>query len=260
MKIAAIAFTASALLAQQPQGSGVNLYSREKELALGRSLAAEMKRTSPPIGNPRAAAYVAGAGRRIAAVIGGGPEFSWEVITANGAGSHEPAGLPGGTVLVPASLIAASESEDEFAAMLAHAMAHSAERHGTRQATRGELAGAPAIPLIYMGGWTGFGQLGAILIPTGFAQFARKFELEADRLAALWTAEAGWDASALGRYLERTIEDDSRNQAMPTKRERLEGLSGAPSREPSLPSAFVEIRDELRAGRPAVNAPPKRKR
>jgi heme A synthase len=39
---------------------------------------------------------------------------------------------------------------------MAHEIAHVAARHGTRQATRGAIINYASIPLIFMGGWTGY--------------------------------------------------------------------------------------------------------
>lgn len=69
---------------------------------------------------------------------------------------HEPIAFPGGFIFVPARLILAAQDEDEFAGMLAHSIAHIAERHATRQATRSEITNMSTTPLIYMGGWTGY--------------------------------------------------------------------------------------------------------
>ena len=48
-------------------------------------------------------------------------------------------------------LILKAESEAELAGVMAHEIAHVAARHGTRQATRGEIARVGMIPLIFMG-------------------------------------------------------------------------------------------------------------
>ena len=40
---------------------------------------------------------------------------------------------------------------------MAHEIAHVAARHGTRQATEGTIANYRTIPLIFMGGWAGYG-------------------------------------------------------------------------------------------------------
>src|SRR5262245_17734472 len=79
---------------------------------------------------------------------------------------HEPAALPGGYVFVSAALFLAAQNEAEFAGMVAHAIVHIAERHGT-QATRGQAVNYAGVPLIFMGGWGGFCAEG-LAVPRGF--------------------------------------------------------------------------------------------
>ena len=83
--------------------------------------------------------------------------------------------LPGGFFFVNSGLILKAENESELAGVMAHEIAHIAARHGTRQATRGQVVNLASIPLIFMGGWTGYGirQAASILVPIGFLKFSR---------------------------------------------------------------------------------------
>jgi predicted Zn-dependent protease len=91
-------------------------------------------------------------------------------LTTDSSGTFlKPASLPGGYVFVPAGLILAAKDEAEFAGTLAHAMAHIAARHFTRQAARSQTAQSATIPLIFWGGWVGYGasQNSSVLLPVG---------------------------------------------------------------------------------------------
>lgn len=114
---------------------------------------------------------------------------------------HEPVALPGGYVFVPAALFLAAQDEAELAGMLAHAMEHIAERHETRQATRGQIINYANVPLVFMGNSTGCASDAAI--PLGFLKFQQDFERQADFLAVQAMARAGFDPNALVRYIER---------------------------------------------------------
>ncbi len=48
--------------------------------------------------------------------------------------------LPGGYIYVQTGLLRIADTEAELAAALAHEIAHVAARHGTRQATQGQVA------------------------------------------------------------------------------------------------------------------------
>src|SRR5690242_14500973 len=144
---------AGAAIAQQASepGKGVNFYSIEKEIGIGSRLAAEFRRGARLVESPAALAYINGLGQRLEAQIGGPPfPYTFSIVADNAPAMHEVTAFPGGFLFVPSSLILEAKDEDELAGMLAHAIAHVASRHGTRQATRAELANQAAIPLIFM--------------------------------------------------------------------------------------------------------------
>src|SRR5262249_62301464 len=64
--------------------------------------------------------------------------------------------LPGGFFFVNTGILLNADNEAEMAGVMAHEIAHVAARHGTRQATRGDLINYASIPLIFMGGWNGY--------------------------------------------------------------------------------------------------------
>lgn len=175
-------------MAQQPASRGVNFYSKEKEAALGRSLAEELRKTTPVLDNPVALRYLEGVVKRIAARIGPeAPEFHVEIAAID---KQEPAALPGGYLFVPTGLFLSAASEFDFVTQVAHGMAHIAARHGTRQATRGEIVGMNPIPLIFIGGWSTWH--GEALIPVSFRETQRKYEAEAAELAAGYVSGPGF--------------------------------------------------------------------
>jgi predicted Zn-dependent protease len=113
--------------------------------------------------------------------------------------------LPGGFFFVNSGLIMKAESEAELAGVMAHEIAHIAARHGTRQATRGQVVNLASIPLIFMGGWTGYGirQATSVLVPIGFLKFSRSFEQEADLLGLQYLYKAGYDPTAFVDFFEK---------------------------------------------------------
>jgi predicted Zn-dependent protease len=232
--------------AQERQaGQGVNFYSRTKEAAIGAQLAQQERQRTTPLASDTVREYVELVGHKLAAEL---PlSYTFEVVAdVMGGPTHEPLSLPGGYIFVPASLILTARNEAEFAGMLAHAMAHCAERHGTRQATRGEIANLSNIPLIFIGG--GAEPMG----PVGFSSLQRRFEIEADALAVKMTASAGYDPEALVRYIARVQPGDTvrASSPMPTRESRLAAMEKAiqqlPTKIYSSADEFSRIQDEVR--------------
>src|SRR5262249_35586245 len=76
---------------------------------------------------------------------------------------------------------------------------------GTRQATRQQLADMASVPLIFMGGWLGYGvrQAAGVGGPMGMLSFERGFEEEADLLGIQYLYKAGYDPAAMVTMFER---------------------------------------------------------
>src|SRR6266852_5007788 len=160
-------------------GKGINFYSLEKEIGLGKQLAQDVERQAKIIDDPIIAEYVSRVGQNLVRNSDAKVPFTIKVIDSEDVNAFA---LPGGFFFVNSGLILKADTEAELAGVMAHEIAHVAARHGTRQASRGTIANLATIPLIFMGGWTGYGirQAASVAIPVGFLTFSRGFESEAD--------------------------------------------------------------------------------
>ncbi len=183
-------------------GKGVNWYSIEKEIAIGKGLAQEVERQAKVIDDPVIAEYVNRVGQNLVRNSDAKVPFTIKVIDSEDVNAFA---LPGGFFFVNSGLILKAENEAELAGVMAHEIAHVAARHGTRQATRGQIANLATIPLIFMGGWAGYGirQGASLLLPMGFLQFSRAFESEADMLGLEYMYKAGYDPTAFVDFFEK---------------------------------------------------------
>src|SRR6202023_2899189 len=152
--------------------------------------------------------------------------------------------LPGGFFFVNSGLILKADSEAELAGVMSHEIAHVAARHGTRQATRGELAQIGTIRLIFLGGWTGYGirQAASVLVPVGFLTFSQGFEAEADFLGLQYMYKAGYDPTAFVDFFEKI---QSKEKKKPGTMAKI--FSDHPPTEARIRNSQKTIQDILKA-------------
>src|SRR5436190_2085356 len=183
-------------------GSGLNWYSLEKEIALGKGLAQDVERQAKIVDDPIIAEYVNRVGQNIVRNSDCKVPFTIKVVDDDAVNAFA---LPGGFFFVNSGLILKAENEAELAGVMAHETAHVCARHGTRQATRGQVAQLATIPLIFMGGWGGYGarQAVSVLLPIGFLQFSRAFESEADIFGLQYMYKTGYDPGSFVDFFEK---------------------------------------------------------
>src|SRR5260370_29153899 len=119
-------------------GKGVNIYSLEKEIALGKQLAEEVRRQAKVVDDPLISEYVNRIGQNLVRNSDAKVPFTFQVIEGN---SPNAFALPGGYVFVYTALIKIADEEDELAAAIAHEIAHVAARNRTRSAAKAHSSG-----------------------------------------------------------------------------------------------------------------------
>jgi beta-barrel assembly-enhancing protease len=185
-------------------GKGVNFYSIEKEIALGKQLAQEVERQAKIIDDPVIAEYVNRVGQNLVRNSDAKVPFTIKVLDTEEVNAFA---LPGGFFFVNSGLILKADSESELAGVMAHEIAHVAARHGTKQATRGTIAqiGMIAASIAVPYGMAGYGALqGAnLLIPMGFLKFSRAMESEADFLGLQYMYKTGYDPVSFVDFFEK---------------------------------------------------------
>jgi beta-barrel assembly-enhancing protease len=192
-------------------GKGVNLFSLEREISLGKQLAQEVERSSKLIDDPIVTEYVNRVGQNLVRNSDARVPFTIKVIDSDEVNAFA---LPGGFFYVNSGLILRAQEESELAGVMAHEISHVCARHGTKNATKGELMQLATIPLILLGpgGWAGYGiyQGVNLAIPVTYLKFSRDAEREADYLGIQYMYKTGYDPNSYVTFFERIQADEKR--------------------------------------------------
>lgn len=180
----------------------LNFISLEKEIALGRQLAAEVERQVKLIDDATISEFVNRVGQNLVRNSDAKVPFTIKVVESDDINAFA---LPGGFFYVNSGLILAADDESELAGVMAHEIAHVTARHGTEQATKGQLVNFASLPLIFLGGVGGFAlrQAAGFLIPMQFLAFSRGAEAEADYLGIQYLYKTGYDPGAAVSFFEK---------------------------------------------------------
>jgi len=193
-------------------GKGLNFYSLQKEIALGKGLAQQVDQTSKFVTDPQVVEYVNRVGQNLVRNSDAQVPFTIKVIDSDVVNAFA---LPGGFFYVNSGLILHADEESELAGVMAHEIAHVCARHGTRNATKGEIAQMATIPLVLFGpvGWAGYGLYEGLnlALPLTFLKFTRVAEAEADYLGLQYMYKAGYDPNSFVTFFEK-IEAEERKQ------------------------------------------------
>src|SRR5580692_9984171 len=98
-------------------GTGVNFYSLDKEIALGKQLAQEVERQAKVVDDPIIAEYVNRVGQNLVRNSDAKVPFTIKVIDADDVNAFA---LPGGFFFVYTGLILKADTEAELAGVMAH--------------------------------------------------------------------------------------------------------------------------------------------
>jgi len=192
-------------------GSGMNLYSLEKEIAMGKYYAQEVERTAKLVDDPVVAEYVNRVGQNLVRNSDAKVPFTIKVIDDDTLNAFA---LPGGFFYVNSGLILAADEEAELAGVMAHEIAHVTARHVTKNMTKAEIANWAMLPLMIFGpaGWFGYGlyQASNFLIPMTFLKFSRDAEREADFFGLQYMFAAGYDPNAYVSFFEKIRAQEKR--------------------------------------------------
>ncbi len=185
-------------------GEGLNFFSRDYEMKMGRNYAKEIDADSHLLQDPVVNEYVNRITQNIVSHSDAKMPFTIKVIDDSEINAFC---LPGGFLYVNTGLIEQADSEAALAGVIAHEVGHVAARHGARNQSRGLLmvAAAIAASAALHGHETAQNvalNVGKVAVPLTVLHFSREFEEEADLLALQYMYAAGYDPAAYVGFFE----------------------------------------------------------
>jgi beta-barrel assembly-enhancing protease len=212
-----------------------NWYSTESEIKMGKSYAAMIEKSTKFITDPVVTEYVNRVGQNIVKNSDCKVPFTIKVIDSD---EINAMALPGGYFYVNSGLVLAADEEAELAGVMAHETAHVCAHHAAREMTRANYAQLGTIPLIFIGGWAGYGiyEAANLAIPLTFLQFSREFEAQADYLGLEYMYRAGYDPQAFVTFFEK-IQD--------LEKHKPGAVARAFSDHPQTPDRIAHSQEEI---------------
>jgi predicted Zn-dependent protease len=202
---------------------------------MGKTYAAEVEKSSKFITDPVVEEYVNRIGQNIVKNSDCKVPFTIKIIDSDEINAFA---LPGGFFYVNSGLILNADEEAELAGVMAHETAHVCAHHVAREMTRANYAQIGSIPLIFIGGWTGYGiyEAASLGIPMTFLKFSREFEAQADYLGVQYMYRAGYDPQAFISFFEKVQALEKRKPGM---------VSKAFADHPQTPDRILHSQEEI---------------
>jgi predicted Zn-dependent protease len=212
-----------------------NWYSVDTEIKMGKMYASEIEKSTKFITDPVVLEYVNRVGQNIVKNSDCKVPFTIKIIDSD---EINAMALPGGFFYVNSGLILNADEEAELAGVMAHETAHVCAHHAVREQTRMNYAQLSTIPLIFIGGWTGYGiyEAASLAVPMTFLKFSREFESQADYLGVQYMYRAGYDPQAFIAFFEKVQALEKRKPGMVAK---------AFSDHPQTPDRILHSQEEI---------------
>jgi Zn-dependent protease with chaperone function len=194
---------------------GLNLFSKEQDVQLGKESAAEVEKQMQVITDPRISSFIEGIGKKLLLA----PEaeaqtyaYSFKVVNEK---SINAFALPGGPTFTHTGLISAADNEAQIAGVLAHEISHVVLRHGTSNVSKANLLQIPAMLGGAVAGGGMLGQLAQLGVGLGanslMLRFSRGAESDADLMGTRIMHSVGYNPIEMARFFEK-LEAESGKQ------------------------------------------------
>lgn len=223
-------------------------FTPEQEYYIGRSVGAQILAKYPPYNNSKVNDFTNDLGQTLAQASDMPETFRGYHFLVQDSDEINAFAAPGGLIFITRGMIRCCDSEDAFAAVLAHEIGHVQHQHGIQSIQKSRVADTVAIIGVESAKQVGGGQLGQLLglfegsitditktlITDGYS---RSYEGEADQAAINIMKRVGYNPASLMdmlRKMDKNLvpgrQDFSRTHPKPEERiQKIQEMIGSPS-------------------------------
>jgi predicted Zn-dependent protease len=218
----------------------ITLVSVNEEIDIGKQADQQVRQQMPELRDSQTTAYVRALGQQLSRSAPG-PKYPYRFSVADYREINAFA-LPGGPVWVHRGVLQSATNESQVAGVLAHEIAHVAQRHAADQLTKAMIAnwGLSVLGAVLgNSGGAGAAQAAAGLLANGaFLKFSRDDEREADEVGLQIMRRAGWDGRGMIELFEILRKEQRRDPGSvevffsthPSPQDRIARLQAAVAR------------------------------
>jgi beta-barrel assembly-enhancing protease len=158
--------------------------------------------------------------------------------------------LPGGQIVITTRMLAALQSAEELAGVLAHEMNHVLGRHSMEMTIR--ASGIRFLVHILSGGHLAVGIAASVWSVVGVMGYSREKERDADRNAVRLLVGAGIDPKALLPMFKKLLEEEKRHEGPPSADRKLMEKFRT---HPETADRIADVESEIVAASPVTPQP-----
>jgi beta-barrel assembly-enhancing protease len=242
--------------------------STQQGVQIGADYARQINQQLPLVRDQQTLAYIDGLGQQIARVADPrGIRYHFYVVNSDVVNAFA---LPGGHIYLNRGLIERTENLSELVGVIAHEVAHVAERHSVEQLRRAQSAemGLAVLYGVLLGRQPGGLERAGIQLGGGavFAGYSRDAEREADREAIDYMIRTGYNPHGMVSFFEKLLAMQQRQPGTveqwfathPTTAERVQNTRAMIQQRnvntaqlTTNTQAYVNFRNRLAALQPA---------
>jgi predicted Zn-dependent protease len=208
--VASLLVTMTILAERTKLKPGFNTFSPAQDIEMGKQVAQEAEKEFNLITDREVTSYVANLGQRLVARAPNENKFpfTFKVVDEKEINAFA---LPGGPIYVNRGALEAADNEAQIAGVIGHEISHVILRHGTNQASKGQLIGGIGGALGGILGGSTLGQIasagGVLAANSVLLKYSRDAESQADLMGTQILYDSGYAPRAMAEFFDKLAKE-----------------------------------------------------